>query len=147
MSRTLQSGMKRGWSLSHYLLPNSLNRSKEVTYPMFNITKEIIIFSSQQCHVTDRLTRTRTMATSSPCWYMKQLESQHSKLCHEFVIKGWECWNISKFKFARKMVSNYSPKSLVALKKMYASDRKWPCNNTRKLHRREWSVIKKTFGS
>ena len=27
---------------------------------MFNITKEIIIFSSQQCHVTDRLTRKRT---------------------------------------------------------------------------------------
>ena len=31
-----------------------------VTYPMFNITKEIIIFSSQQCHVTDCVTRTRT---------------------------------------------------------------------------------------
>ena len=32
-----------------------------VTYfEMFNITKEIIIFSSQQCHVTDRVTRTRT---------------------------------------------------------------------------------------
>ena len=31
-----------------------------VTYLMFNITKEIIIFSSQQCHVTDRVTRTRT---------------------------------------------------------------------------------------
>ena len=27
---------------------------------MFNITKEIIIFSSQRCHVTDRVTRTRT---------------------------------------------------------------------------------------
>ena len=31
-----------------------------VTYPMFNITKEIIIFSSQQCLVTDRVTRIRT---------------------------------------------------------------------------------------
>ena len=32
-----------------------------VTYfKMFNITKEIMIFSSQQCHVTDLLTRTRT---------------------------------------------------------------------------------------
>ena len=31
-----------------------------VTYPLLNITKGIIIFSSQQCHVTDRVTRTRT---------------------------------------------------------------------------------------
>ena len=31
-----------------------------VTYPVFNITKEIIIFSSQQRLVTDRVTRTRT---------------------------------------------------------------------------------------
>ena len=27
---------------------------------MLNITKEIIIFSNQQCHVTDRVTHTRT---------------------------------------------------------------------------------------
>ena len=31
-----------------------------LTYPMLNITKEIMIFSGQQCHVTDRVTRTRT---------------------------------------------------------------------------------------
>ena len=31
-----------------------------VTYPMCNIPKEIIIFLSQHCHVSDRVTRTRT---------------------------------------------------------------------------------------
>ena len=31
-----------------------------LTHPMFNITKEFIIYLSQQCHVTDRITCTRT---------------------------------------------------------------------------------------
>ena len=31
-----------------------------LTYLMLNITKKIMIFSGQQCHVTDRVTRTRT---------------------------------------------------------------------------------------
>ena len=78
---------------------------------------------------------------------VRKLESQHSKVYQEFVaenysisrsdqhflgfqltqpwsnlrdwleVKGWECWHIPKSKIARKMVSNYSPKSLIALKK------------------------------
>ena len=78
---------------------------------------------------------------------VSQLTQPWSNLSSRLEVKGWDCCHISKSKIARKIVSNYSPKSLIALKKMCVSDRKWPSNNTRRLHRREWSVIKKTSGS
>ena len=37
---------------------------------------------------------TPTMATSLPCWYMKQTESQHSKVHQELVAENHSSWHI-----------------------------------------------------
>ena len=64
------SASKRDWSLNHHLLPNSLLKIAKMFNVQYNKGDDYI-FSSQQCHVTERVTRTRTN-------YLLEIKENHT---------------------------------------------------------------------